>query len=163
MFVVYWLREAFMTWFIICWSQSFDITIEISWTLLGRTKPVDIPFNIVQHLLQVPADQSKWFKPGRIVTCLWKLIVQVSVVLRKTVGGRDWRFDSLGGSHLGRREARKKRDRFPITQAPKARTPRGRGLVHFCAGIKKLNSDFLKCHFMGIWLRWTRYGLIIFS
>ena len=36
-----------------------------------------------------------------IATCLWKLIVQVSVVLRKTVGGSDWRFDSLGGGHLG--------------------------------------------------------------
>ena len=28
------------------------------------------------------------------VACLWKLIVEVSVVLRKTVGGSDWRFFS---------------------------------------------------------------------
>ena len=28
-------------------------------------------------------------EPGRIVTYLWKLIIQVSVVLRKTVGGSD--------------------------------------------------------------------------
>ena len=34
------------------------------------------------------------------MTCLWKLVVQVSVVLRKTVGGSDRRFDSLSGIHL---------------------------------------------------------------
>ena len=28
------------------------------------------------------------------------LIIQVSVVLRKIVGGSDWRFDSLGSGHL---------------------------------------------------------------
>ena len=35
-------------------------------------------------------------------TCLRKLIVQVSVVLRKTVGWSDWHFDSLSSGHLGR-------------------------------------------------------------
>ena len=34
------------------------------------------------------------------VICLWKLIVQVSVVLRKIAGGSDWRFDNLSGGHL---------------------------------------------------------------
>ena len=28
------------------------------------------------------------------------MIVQVSVVLRKTIGGSDWRFDSFSGGHL---------------------------------------------------------------
>ena len=38
----------------------------------------------------------------RVLTYLYKLIVQVSVVLRRTagVGGVDWRFDTLSGCHV---------------------------------------------------------------
>ena len=41
--------------------------------------------------------KSKWFEPGRISTC-WRKIVQVRVVLWKTVG--DWSFDRLSSGHL---------------------------------------------------------------
>ena len=74
------------------WSLSRYIA-----TLVSKSKAG------IVHLIQyyIPQDeQSKWFEPGRIVTCLRKLIVQVSVVLRKTVGWSDWHFDSLSGGHL---------------------------------------------------------------
>ena len=47
-----------------------------------------VPIKDINHLL--PDGKRHYvYLDGRILTCLWKLIVQVSVVLTKTVGGSD--------------------------------------------------------------------------
>ena len=42
---------------------------------------------------------SKWFEP-RSISSSCSVIVRVSVVLKRTVGDSDWRFDNLSGRHL---------------------------------------------------------------
>ena len=43
---------------------------------------------------------GKWFEPrGTCISYMFRMIIQVRVVLRKTVFG-DWRFDYLSSSHL---------------------------------------------------------------
>ena len=42
---------------------------------------------------------GKWCEP-KSISSLSSVIVRVSVVLKRTVGDSDWRFDNLSGSHL---------------------------------------------------------------
>ena len=42
---------------------------------------------------------SKWFEP-RSISSSCSVIVRVSVVLKRTVGDSDWRFDNLSSRHL---------------------------------------------------------------
>ena len=42
---------------------------------------------------------SKWFEP-RSISSSCSVIVRVSVVLKRTVGDSDWRFNNLSGRHL---------------------------------------------------------------
>ena len=66
------------------------------WCWIGRT--INCLRTTLVYPIQQRRSQSKWFEHWRNSAFWWRWTVQVSIVLRKTVG--DWRFDGLRGGHL---------------------------------------------------------------
>ena len=69
----------------------------LSWNFLAKcTENTGLVFPRNRNLLWF---HSKWFEL-RSISSLCSVIVRVSVVLKRTVGDSDWRFDNLSGRHL---------------------------------------------------------------
>ena len=73
-----------MSWKINCWNCCYRYLVK------NESRSCRTMHVITPNRLNVQVYQQ----------CSWRLIVQVSEVLRKTVDGSDWRFNGLSGGHL---------------------------------------------------------------